>query len=177
MSIGLVTNVLVTVGSSRAVTVRLAEPAVGSGALSNVTVNAALVRVPAAPVTSTAVVTVQLPPGARVALDIPIVLPPAVPPEMLAVEPGVQLIVTDAGVVLFTFPGYVSVKTAPLRTSVVVVFGLAIVIEIVEMSLAFTDDGAKDFATVGAATTVNGAEAGLPATASPARVTPDVVFV
>lgn len=73
--------------------------------------------------------------------------------------------------------GYVSRKTAPTRVTVVVVFGLVITMDNVEMSLTLTVAGEKLFATVGAPTTVNGAEAGLPGVASPVRVTPEVVLI
>ena len=54
---------------------------------------------------------------------------------------------------------------------------MAITMESVEMSPTLTVAGVKLFATVGAPTTVNGADAGLPGVASVACVTPDVVLV
>ena len=96
-TIGLVTNVLVTVGSISVVTVRTAAAAVGSGALSNVATKAGLVLLPA-DVGRTRDVTVQLPPGASVILERPSVVPfvAPVPAVNIVVEPAVQLIVTKA---------------------------------------------------------------------------------
>ena len=104
--IGLVTKVLVTVGSVSAETVNTVAVDVGSGALSNVAKNAGLVLFPALE-DATALVTVQLPPGARVMLDRPMVPPPFVPVPAVtaAVEPPVQFRVTDAGLVLARFAG------------------------------------------------------------------------
>lgn len=95
--IGLVAKVLVIVGSFSAVTVRSAAAAVGSGALSNVARKAGLVLLPALEGITTDV-TVQLPLGASVMFERPIVLPPVVPVPAVsaAVEPPEQLIVTDA---------------------------------------------------------------------------------
>ena len=59
----------------------------------------------------------------------------------------------------------------------VAAFGLDNVMDIVEISPLLTTAGEKDFTTVGAATTMYGALAGLPGTASPVRVTPVVVLV
>ena len=92
---GLVTKVLVIVGSVSVVTFSNAAAAVGSGALSNVARNAGLVLSPNVEVTK--VVTVQLPPGANVIFDKPILLLAVVPVPavMAAVEPPVQLSVTN----------------------------------------------------------------------------------
>jgi hypothetical protein len=102
------------------------------------------------------VVTVQLPLGANVMFDSPMVLPPATPVAAVkaAVDPDVQLSVNEAGVVLTRPAGKVSRNTAPARVTVVVVFGFAMVIETCEFSFRFIDDGVNDFAMVGAATTV-----------------------
>jgi hypothetical protein len=100
--IGEVWKFFVTVGSTNAVTVIVAAFDNGSGALSNVDVNAGFVAVAVA---TTAEVTVQLPSGASVMFDKPMVLPPLapVPTVMAAVEPGVQFRVRVAGV-LFRKP-------------------------------------------------------------------------
>ena len=100
-AIGFVTNVFVTVGSNNATTVSVAVPPVGSGALSNVAVKFGLTLLPVV-VAVTMLVTVQVPPGANVMVESPIVLPPAAPVAAVtaAVDPAVQFIVTDAGVVL-----------------------------------------------------------------------------
>ena len=153
--IGLVTKVLVTVGSVSAVTVSTVATEFGSGALSNVDVNTGLVLLPAL-VGVTNVVTVQLPRGANVILDRPILLLADVPVPAVtaAVDPPVQLIVTKGGFVLTKLPGYGSRNTAPIRLTVVVVFGLVMVIDSVVLSPTFTGLGENDLTTVGAATTV-----------------------
>ena len=101
--IGLVTKAFVTVGSVSAVTVSTAGAEIGSGALSNVDVKAGLVLSPAVVVTK--VVTVQLPPGANVIFDKPILLLAVVPVPAVtaAVEPPVQLSVTN-GAFVFVKP-------------------------------------------------------------------------
>lgn len=79
----------------------------------------------------------------------PIVLPPAIPPVSVpAVDPAVQLM-EGVGVALFTIPeGYVSVKPTPVTVAVLLA-GLVMTIDNVDVPPTGIGLGLNDFVTVG----------------------------
>ena len=96
----------------------------------------------------TLTVTVQEPLAGIVAPD-----NATVPPPLAAVTVPPAHVVEPAGVAVFTrFTGYVSVKAAPV---IAVVFALERVIVSTEATFGATLAGAKDFASVGCASTLS----------------------
>ena len=127
---------------------------------------------------TTLVETVQLPPGSKVPVDKPNVVPLAAPPTNVALDPAVQLSVVFGNGATFVRPdppGYVSVNEMPV--SVVPVLAFEIVTETREGALGLTEEGVKDLSATGLAMTVNIAVLlGFPAAPVSVDVTPDVVF-